>query len=671
MTYSNNKNDTIDTLKNFIYPRLSHEIIFSDLEPKDRGKRYVMTCPFCQERNEFYALKGSQWGQCNRKNHCGKGINWWNYIKEKFSLSSNQAVLLKLAELSGVQLPKSQSAITPQIKKQIETGKMYDLFFLECKRILLNEHKNPTVKQVYDYLAAERGFTPVEIQNLDFGYFPDKKYVYSYLEEQGFNDNIVERSAIGTMHYGGYYRLVIPYRDICGRIEGFVCRLLESPDDTIKEHYDEIMKRHPWFKKGSPIDNILCGLTPIAGIKTYISSYSDKSSEEYVRLLKLENDIDIKKYKYSFGLKTPFFNIKALNNKSIYIVEGIFDVLKLLSKGIANVVGLGRDSICSSHIDAIKNSRLNEIYFIPDCDNAGMNAVKESIRKVIPYNVKTYVVTYSKYKDADEYIRAEGVKPLKKDIASAERAEIWLIKTMIQLPIGGAFTDSYKEKQIEEMKSVISTVPDKGIRSLMCNIVKEDKDYKRPIARDVEMMVSKKKKENKVKANMEFKKEVDIAREELSKRLSPLLRNGNTKEMFDIVNKEFNDISVKFEFMESDAGNKYMKHLTAIIDAIEISDYKKLKKLVVFRSNNIKENRFDSEEFKKNMFSTGYEYYVKGKYSELKEYLDSLKKKLTIEMIGHGKSQDIGDCTKLIDSILTSLQSKNYSLLRLLLLPQQ
>lgn len=660
-------NRTVETLNNLIYPRLTHEIIFSDLEPKDKGKWYIMTCPFCKKRNEFYAIKGSQWGQCNRKNHCGKGIGWWNYIKERFSLTSNKDILFKLAELASVQLPESKSDIkTTEVKKRIETGKMYDVFFSECKRILLNEHNNPDVKSVYDYLQNERGFSCDEIKQLDFGYFPDKKYVYSYLERRGFSDNLVERSAIGTIHFGEYYRLVIPYRDIYGRVEGFVCRLIKSPDDIIREHYTAITKRHKWITKGSAVDNIICSSTPIKGIKLHISAQTNKNSDEYRRLLKLENDIDIKKYKYSFGLKTPFFNMRAINNnKSVYIVEGIFDVLKLFSKGIVNVIGLGRDSLCSSHIEAINNSKINEIYFIPDCDDAGMTAVKKSIKQIIQFNIKSYVVTYSKYKDVDEYIRAEGIEPLKVDIANAERAATWLIKTMLQPPVGITFSDSFKEKNLEEIKAIIATVPDKSIRSVMCNIVRDDKDYKRPIARDIEKMVSLKDKENKVKRDMDIRNEIEIIRKTLINKILPYLRNGNLKEIQSLANNELNTISLRHDYMESDEGIRFKKYLTSIIEASKMSSYGKLKRLLAFHSDNM--DNYDYEKVKTNILSESYKYFIKGDYESMMTYLNSQKKTLFTE--GTNQYQGGSDTYKLINRLLIYLSSKDYTLLRLLLMP--
>lgn len=83
-----------------IYRNLSHEIVFKELEPRDKGNYYIMTCPFCDRRNEFFAYKNNRGGHCNRKNECGKSITWFDYVQQKFNLQ-NKDVLIKLAELAG------------------------------------------------------------------------------------------------------------------------------------------------------------------------------------------------------------------------------------------------------------------------------------------------------------------------------------------------------------------------------------------------------------------------------------------------------------------------------------------------------------------------------------------------------------------------------------------
>lgn len=83
-----------------IYEKLSHEIVFSELEPKEKGNYFIMICPFCGER-EFYIYKNSRTGHCNRKNQCGKSTTIWDYVKNNFSLQENKDVLKKLAELAG------------------------------------------------------------------------------------------------------------------------------------------------------------------------------------------------------------------------------------------------------------------------------------------------------------------------------------------------------------------------------------------------------------------------------------------------------------------------------------------------------------------------------------------------------------------------------------------
>lgn len=84
-----------------IYTQLSHEIVFADLSPQRSGPRtYIMNCPSCGQR-EMFAYDNSRVATCNRKNHCGYQVGWFQYVRHKFDLSSRDT-FKKLAEIAGI-----------------------------------------------------------------------------------------------------------------------------------------------------------------------------------------------------------------------------------------------------------------------------------------------------------------------------------------------------------------------------------------------------------------------------------------------------------------------------------------------------------------------------------------------------------------------------------------
>ncbi len=664
-------NSTKETLNSLIYPNLSHEIVFSDLEPKEKGDYFTMTCPSCGKRNEFYAYKGVNYGDCNRKNDCGKRMTWWDYVQNKFSLSDKKDVLQKLAELARVELPKPSfnPADKPLNRDELTKNRMYELFFKRCKEVLITS-KDEDIVEVYQYLLNERMFTPDEILKYDFGFFPAKPEMFSFLAEKGFSNEFIMDSALGTGWYGAFYKLVIPYRDQYGRIAGFVCRLHKSANETIKDNTPVLKKMYrDSITYGGIFDKILNSSAPIDNLKSYIEEIKDKKeSQEYKDATTLESIIDIPKYKYSKGLDIAFFNEKiARSNKIIFIVEGVFDVLKLASKGMNNVIGIGRNSLSKKQYESLLNSNITDIYFIPDTDDAGMNGVKESIKMVADFKkVKSYVVTYNKYKDTDEYVRNEGIDNLKKDIARAELAPLWLVKTMLSPPADlSCFTDSYKEKVITEIISYTVTIEDKSIRSLVCNLVKNDKDYKRPISKPVESLVKERNAIRKAEEFIEINLQVNAIRNQFISKAISFMSKGNNKEIERIANEEFKQFTLHVGLSNTLPGKKYLKFIEKVLSFI--GNHSKLKNLLISHSNgNHGKVDFNYENFTDTVVKKGYEYFRNNQYDDLKVFLNS-QKALASSNFMSDKSENAKSCVRFVSVLLDTFNYQDYNKLRLLL----
>lgn len=153
------------------------------------------------------------------------------------------------------------------------------------------------------------------------------------------------------------YPIVLPYKDVYGRIQGIVGRTL----------YDKNMQSH-------------------------------------LKISKYKNTNSFHKSQHLFGL---FENKLEIEKKGfVYIVEGQFDVIKACEAGINNIVAAGSCNLSGAQLSLIKRYT-NNIYIL--FDNDGVNGPGEQARIKIKNkyskfaNIKNAYIP-KQYKDLDEYI---------------------------------------------------------------------------------------------------------------------------------------------------------------------------------------------------------------------------------------------------------------------------
>ena len=87
-----------------IYPNLDRAEAVKGLNPRDKGKYYLLTCPKCGKA-ETYLYKTGIYIKCSRINKCGYAQSLWDYIQNTKGLT-NQETLRELARLAGYTLPE-------------------------------------------------------------------------------------------------------------------------------------------------------------------------------------------------------------------------------------------------------------------------------------------------------------------------------------------------------------------------------------------------------------------------------------------------------------------------------------------------------------------------------------------------------------------------------------
>lgn len=215
-------------------------------------------------------------------------------------------------------------------------------------------------KQALEYIQ-KRGLQEKEVQKYKIGFARSNNTLYSFLKKS-FDDDILEKSGLF-------------YKNASGEL------------------YDVFRDRI---------------ILPIFNTKGIVVSFSG-------RLI-----TNSKKYpKYVNGINTIVFNKRntlyclnfAKKDKPFILCEGHLDAISINRAGFNGIASMGT-ALSKENIENIKNYT-DVIYLGFDNDEAGQTAKEKSMKLLNSYGIKTMDLSYSPYKDADEFIRNEGVEKFK------------------------------------------------------------------------------------------------------------------------------------------------------------------------------------------------------------------------------------------------------------------
>jgi DNA primase catalytic core len=228
-------------------------------------------------------------------------------------------------------------------------------------RFLLNNY--PEAQSIKSYLDERLNSQSQEL--FQFGYFPNTSNIQVLsdligeevlLENELFYYKQVEDSLFPRRLRFCYFEnhpLVMPYRDPYGDIVGLVCRTL-LPEAKFRQR--KISKyKNTKFEKGYCV----------------------------------------------FGLYENKQHI--IDQNSVYVVEGQFDVIKAMEIGFRNIVAIGNNNMTSYQFSVISRYT-NNIFLLLDNDEAGQKGRKRALEKFGQLaNIRNFYIPAS-FKDMDEYI---------------------------------------------------------------------------------------------------------------------------------------------------------------------------------------------------------------------------------------------------------------------------
>lgn len=322
------------------------DVISSYLPLVKKGKNYFGVCPFHDDNNPSMSVSEDK--QIYKCFSCGASGNVFNFVMDYEKIDFKSALYL-LAKRSGINVSNNL------VKTNNKNDKFYEI-----------------------YNIAEKYYQ----NNLNTSLGLEAK---SYLHNRGIDDELIKHFKIG---------LSLKEQD------GLV-NLLVKKNYSIK---DISLIGLSNMDKDLYINRIMFPLFNTNGDTIGFSGriYNTKSDSKYINT---RETLIFKKGEnlYNYHLAKD----EARKEKSLIVVEGFMDVIRLYSIGVKNVVALMGTSLTKEQTTLIKRTSTNIILML-DGDNSGKKAIVNVGHILEEENLRVNVVALPEELDPDEYILKYG-----------------------------------------------------------------------------------------------------------------------------------------------------------------------------------------------------------------------------------------------------------------------
>ena len=419
------------------------DIISGYLQVSSKGKNFVALCPFHNDHSPSLIISPEK--QIFNCFTCRTGGNVFSFVMKYENVSFAEAVSI-VAKKVGFNLKNDVF-----VKSENKYSKDYEIYEYAMKYYLNNINTTDGSK-ARDYLL-KRGINETIIKEFKLGYSGSSKDTfYKLATNKGWDIETLNKLGLINKVNENVYdtfinRVVIPIENLKGEVVGFTGRIFNGEDNTAKYLNT---KETEIFKKSSLLFNY-------------------HNAKNYIR-----------------------------DRKSVIVVEGNMDAIKMSAKGFKNVVALMGVALSNEQIDILKRLKVPVILML-DNDNAGEEATIKNGESLINSGVDTKVVRLSGAKDPDEYLEKFGIDAMQNNIDKAIKYIDFKIECL------------KKDKDLSNMEDLITYVKE-VINSINSedNLTKEiilskiSKDY----AIDIDVLKSNLKTEVKKAVKKEETQEV-------------------------------------------------------------------------------------------------------------------------------------------------------------------
>lgn len=426
------------------------DIISGYLQVSSKGKNFVALCPFHNDHSPSLIISPEK--QIFNCFTCRTGGNVFSFVMKYENVSFAEAVSI-VAKKVGFNLKNDVF-----VKSENKYSKDYEIYEYAMKYYLNNINTTDGSK-AREYLL-KRGINETIIKEFKLGYSGSSKDTfYKLATNKGWDIETLNKLGLINKVNENVYdtfinRIVIPIENLKGEVVGFTGRIFNGEDNTAKYLNT---KETEIFKKSSLLFNY-------------------HNAKNYIR-----------------------------DRKSVIVVEGNMDAIKMSAKGFKNVVALMGVALSNEQIDILKRLKVPVILML-DNDNAGEEATIKNGGSLINSGVDTKVVRLSGAKDPDEYLEKFGIDAMQNNIDKAIKYidfKIECLKKDKDL--------SNMEDLITYIKKVINSVNGEDDLTKEIILSKISKDY----AIDIDILKSNLKTE--VKKDVKKEEVVDVRNKKLTK----------------------------------------------------------------------------------------------------------------------------------------------------------
>ena len=395
------------------------EVVSDYVLLKKTGKNYSGLCPFHTEKDASFTVSPAK--QIFHCFGCNTGGNVFNFLIRHDGVSFPEAVRL-LARRYGIDLPerKMSQAMREQISEREKLLAINRMAMDYYHWNLLHESYG---KQAMAYLK-KRAMAPSIIDRFQLGYARDAwDGLRNYLQNKRVPVELIEKSGLviprksGTGYYDRFReRIIFPIYNLNKQVVGFGGRVL---DESLPKYLN------------SPE-------TPV---------YS--------------------KSKSLYGLHLA--RNKCRETRTVYIVEGYFDLLALHQYGVENAGATLGTALTTEHIHMIKGFA-EKVILVFDGDDAGIQASLRSVGIFIEKGMQARVMLLPKGHDPDSFMRKYGLEAFKA-LAAKSRSVIMFIMESAQKKYG--LSVDGKMQILEDLKMPLASIEDATARETYIKEVSE------------------------------------------------------------------------------------------------------------------------------------------------------------------------------------------------------
>ena len=340
------------------------ELISAHTRLKKTGAKHKGLCPFHSEKSPSFTVDEERklW-HCFG---CGEGGDMFSFVMKTENLGFGEAVEV-LARRAGVELQPFSNA-SPDVRSQkeriIKLNKLASRYF---SGILVNtKHGERFLKYLLD-----RGMPKEIIREYKLGAAPSGwSGLIDAVAKKSVTPEQLEEAGLAQRKENHFYdrfreRLIFPLTNVVGDIVGFAGRAMGDAQPKYLNSPQTAL-----FDKGRILYNL------------------DRAR-------------------------------KCVEDGSIIITEGYFDVLSPVSVGIGNVVASMGTALTEHQCEMLRRY-CSRVYLAYDADVAGEAASIRGIELLVERGLDIRVVRLPKGDDPDSLVRAGGAEAFRKQLAAAK-----------------------------------------------------------------------------------------------------------------------------------------------------------------------------------------------------------------------------------------------------------